>query len=51
LDAPLITKPYRKSDLQRVLNATFSLAAVDEKSVHRDGTKHGVVCDLTVPRG
>jgi CheY-like chemotaxis protein len=24
LDAPLITKPYRKSDLERVLNATLS---------------------------
>jgi CheY-like chemotaxis protein len=24
LDAPLITKPYRKSDLARVLDATFS---------------------------
>jgi hypothetical protein len=24
LDAPLITKPYRKSDLERVLGATLS---------------------------
>ena len=24
LDAPLITKPYRKSDLERVLNATLA---------------------------